>query len=344
MSLRDFFALHREELLRACKTELNSETSIEQLARELCDLLEQPPPVPKSDRPPAPSGLLGNHPAIKKARTSIEQFARRSRMPVLFLGELGTGKRHSARVLHESTYPDGEFFELRNDEQLTLLERRLAALRVPSSRQAIGGLSVYVNELSDASRAGQALLAKLLQEHSLRFRLIASARLPLAHACREGLLRSDLVFGFSNTVELPNLRDRLADLPLFLSHFNAQTQSDSRPPLVFGDAALDALSAHAWPGNLTELSQLVERLHRLENPGTIEPQHLTELGHRRSGMVINLPPSGIDLAGLERELMMQALALTDNNRSRAARLLGLTRDQIRYRMSKFQVASGTDGE
>jgi len=340
MSLRDFFSLHREELLRACKTELDGKTNIEQLARELSELLDQATSEDQPESAPNALALLGEDAAIKRVRAALEQLTHRSRIPVLFLGEVGTGKRHAARLLHESTYPDGEFFELKNDGQLPLLERRLAALRVPSSRQAIGGLSVFVNELSEASRATQAVLARLLAEHGLRFRLLASSRLPLAHACREGLLRSDLAFGFSTVVELPNLRDRVTDLPLLLAHFDAHGERGSRAPLVFSEAALLALASHPWPGNLLELSQLVERLQRLGEPGPIEPLHLTELGHRRSGMVVNLPPNGIDLANLERELLLQALTLADNNRTRAARLLGLTRDQIRYRMGKLEMASG----
>jgi len=345
MSLKDFFAQHRDELLRACGSELKSETSVEQLARELCEFLELPTVAKQPQNGAAPQSLLGDHPAIKRAQVSIDQLARRSRIPVLFQGEVGTGKRLSARLLHAATYPDGELFELRGNEQLPLLERKLAALRVPSSVPAMGGISVYVNELSDASKPVQAALAKALGEHGLRLRLMASSQLPLAHACREGLLRSDLVFGFSTVIELPNLRDRLSDLPALLAHFAAQGTHGRNAPLQFSEAALEALMAHAWPGNLTELSLLVRRLQGLPMPGVIEPQHLTELGHRRSGMVVNLPPSGIDLAELERDLLQQALALTDNNRSRAARLLGLTRDQIRYRMSKMELdAAAGDGE
>jgi len=344
MSLRDFFSLHRDELLQACKAELSKKTGIEELARELCELLEPRSPTTGPERPSPLLALLGEDPAIKRVRVSIEHLSRRSRMPVLFLGEVGTGKRLSAQLLHAHTYPDGEFFELKNDEQLPQLERKLSILRVPSSRHAVGGVSVHVNELSDTSKTAQAVLARLLTEHGLSLRLTASSRHPPAHACRDGLLRSDLVFGFSNTVELPNLRDRLGDLPLLLAHFATKVNTRGRTPLVFSESALLALSSHAWPGNLIELWRLVERLHGLDRRGPIEPHHLTELGHRHSGVVVNLPPNGIDMANLEKELLRQALALADNNRSRAARLLGLTRDQIRYRLSKLEMADGTDAE
>ena len=77
--------------------------------------------------------------------------------------------------------------------------------------------------------------------------------------------------------------------------------------------------------------------------GTIGLEHLSELGQRRSGATLKLTPSGIDLADLERQLLLQALALTDNNRTRAARLLGLTRDQIRYRLAKLELPQGAEG-
>jgi len=343
MSLRDFFSQHREELLRACQAERTDNSSVERLARELSELLEEPVSGTFAKKS-APLELLGDDPSIRQARAHIEQLARRSRMPVLFLGEVGTGKRHSAHVLHERTYPDGEFLELVNNDQLPLLERKLASLRVPSSASAMGGVTVYINELSDAAKPVQAMAAKLLREQSVRLRLIASSRLPLPHACREGALRSDLAFGFSTTVELPTLRDRIGDLPLLAAHFAAKSARGRGAPLVFSEAAMQALAAHLWPGNLTELLQVIERLQQVDTGGIIEPEQLTELRQRRSGMVVSLPPSGIDLAHLERELLLQALALTDNNRSRAARLLGLTRDQIRYRLSKLDVAAGAEGE
>ncbi|MET0792474.1 MAG: helix-turn-helix domain-containing protein [Polyangiaceae bacterium] len=340
MSLREFFALHRAELLRASKSELNGETELEQRARELCALLDAPSALEPPDRGSGRETLFGDDLAIRRARASIEQLARRSRIPVLFLGEVGSGKRRSAWLLHACTYPDGEIFELQNDEQLPLLERKLSALRAPSSALAIGGLSIYVHELGDTSRAVQAALARLLRERGLQCRLMATSQRPLAHACRAGFLRSDLVFDFSATVELPSLRERLADLPQLLEHLASRTGS----PLVFSDAALEALMNHTWPGNLIELSRLVERLQRLHGVATIGLEHLTELGQEGSGYMLKLTPNGIDLAELERQLLLQALALTDNNRTRAARLLGLTRDQIRYRLAKIELPLGAAEE
>jgi len=124
-----------------------------------------------------------------------------------------------------------------------------------------------------------------------------------------------------------------------MSYF-ATNSSNGRGPLVFSDGAIEVLESHLWPGNLIELSQLIERLQHAHLLEAVQSEHLTELRQNRSGMVVKLPSKGIDLADLERDLLLQALALTDNNRSRAARLLGLTRDQIRYRLSKLDLASG----
>lgn len=281
--------------------------------------------------------LLGDAPAITRIRTSIDQLSRRSRAPVLILGEFGTGKRHCARVLHAATYPEGEFFEL-DDSGFAELDRRLEALRARSSAQSAVGLTVYVHELTQTSAAVQLRLSKLLQEQSLQFRVIASSSRGLGQASKEGLLRSELVFRFPSELELPPLRDRLSDLGRMVQHFAEQSAARAGSAAIeFSDAALSRMREHQWPGNLTELANFVERMFQEFGPGVLEASDLPELGDRPSGMVFHLPPTGIDFAELERELLMQALALAQNNQTRAAGLLGLTRDQIRYRLSKFEI-------
>ena len=325
MSLREFFSVHRQELLRACRSDQNARASIEEFAKELCELSEQPVWGSAPHRAIAHE-LVGESPAIRRVRLSIEQVTRRSRMPVLLLGEVGTGKRRSARFLHAATYPDGELFELQEVQQLPVLERMLAAMRSRSSALAIGGLSVFVNELSEAPERVQAAFAKLMGEHTLPLRLVASSRRPLAHACREGLLRADVLIGPMTTIELPNLRDRLADLRPLLAYFESEGANPAQPALAFSDEAFSLLAAYPWPGNLIELAGVVKRLQALEAPGTIQAHHLADLGQVSSG-IASLPPGSVDPANVERESLLQALMRTDNNRSRAPRLLGSTRDR-----------------
>lgn len=285
--------------------------------------------------------LLGDTPSMTRIRTCVDQLSRRSRAPVMVLGEFGTGKRHCARALHAATYPEGEFFELEDAEHFPELESRLASLRARSSAQAAAGLTVYVHELAQAPASVQLRLSKLLQEQSLQFRVVASSSRGLPQACKEGLLRSELVFRFPSELELPPLRDRASDIAELVRHFSVLAAERSGTPATeFSPGALERLKEHQWPGNLTELSTFVERMTQEVGAGLVDVADIPDLGDRPSGIVFNLPPTGIDFAELERELLMQALAMARNNQTRAASLLGLTRDQIRYRLSKFEIMTG----
>jgi DNA-binding NtrC family response regulator len=108
--------------------------------------------------------------------------------------------------------------------------------------------------------------------------------------------------------------------------------------MQFGQSALERMRDYAWPGNLTELSNLIERLPQNHGATPIEADDLPELDDRPSGVNFHLPASGIDFAELERELLTQALVMAGNNQTRAASLLGLSRDQLRYRLAKFDIA------
>ena len=182
----------------------------------------------------------------------------------------------------------------------------------------------------------QTRVASLLREQALQLRVLASSTCSLTQACREGTLRSDLVFGFSTVIELAPLRERASDLPELVQHFAALAAAETASaPLVFGESALRAMREHAWPGNLTELKNLVLRVAAEGRPSPIEADQLPALSDRSSGTHFNLPATGVDMSELERELLTQALAMARNNQSQAARLLGITRDQIRYRLGKF---------
>ena len=109
--------------------------------------------------------------------------------------------------------------------------------------------------------------------------------------------------------------------------------------LDFTAAAVDRLATWAWPGNLTELSALVERLTLLSNQRTIDVADLPTSKEVKREPEFELPPEGIDLSKLERRMIEQALKLAGQNQTRAATLVGLTRDQLRYRMSKFGLAT-----
>jgi DNA-binding NtrC family response regulator len=277
---------------------------------------------------------------MTRVRATLGQIARRSRAAVLVLGESGTGRRHCARALHAATYPEGELLELAAVDQLGELERSIAALRARAGAPSVAGLTVYVPELCEAAAAVQLQLSRLLRERGLPLRIIASSGRVLAQACRDGSLRSDLVFGFPNVVDLPPLRERAADIPVLSQRFGqlSATRNGLRP-VVLSRAALQRLKEHAWPGNLTELENLMERLSQRVHDRVVGQEDLPELGDRASGVCFILPPNGIDFAELERAVLTQALTMSHNNQTRAAALLGLTRDQLRYRLGKFEIRS-----
>jgi len=342
--------LHRNEIIAACEVEMHSPNQTGSLAKYIIQhfdaivtVLERDSggaSAPPNDGDLSSHGLLGTGAAIARVRFAIDQLSRRSRTPVLFTGEFGTGKRHSARVLHASTYPEGEFFELVSASHLDELERRVSALRSCTSPESTAGLTVYVHELTEAPTVVQRRLSQLLPEQGSRFRVVASSSRDLAQASREGSLRQDLVFRFPTTLELPPLRDRKSDLPLFTREFAAQlAKREGTASLVFEPSAFDRMAEHGWPGNLTELFNLVEHMHQLFGPVSIGRDEIPDLGERQSGVVFKLPSTGIDFAQLERELLAQALRIADGNQTRAASLLRLTRDQLRYRLAKFDIAS-----
>ncbi len=282
--------------------------------------------------------LVGGSPSITLLRSRIGQLAQRSRAPVLISGETGVGKRHCARALHLATYPDGRWLELRAQDFAVELERCVASLRQSSSIEAERGLTVYAHEVDEAGPEAQAQLVRLLDEQSLPLRVVASSAATLGELARSGKLRKDLVFRFSNELKLPSLSARKQDIAALARHFAELVglRSGRRTP-SFTAQAVAALGEHSWSGNVAELRALIERLAGEFGGAVLDASDLPTLGDRPSGVAFTLPPTGIELVELERQLLVQALALAENNQTKAAALLGLTRDQIRYRMAKFEL-------
>ena len=350
MLLHELMILHRNEIIAACEAELQASNWTGSFANDVLQHFDAIVTVLErysgaaselpNDGDLSRHGVLGADPAIVRVRFGIDQLSRRSRTPVLFIGEFGTGKRHSARALHAATYPEGEFFELVSASNLDELERHITALRSCTSPESTGGLTIYVPELTEAPTAIQRRLSQLLPEQGLSFRVIASSSRDLANAARQGSLRQDLMFRFPTTLELPPLRDRKSDIPLFTQEFAALVaKREGTAPIVFEQSALDRMAEHGWPGNLTELCNFVEHMYQAFGPVSIGGEEIPELGGHQSGAVFHLPQTGIDFAQLERDLLVQALTIADGNQTRAASLLRLTRDQLRYRLAKFDISS-----
>ncbi|MEP7049361.1 MAG: helix-turn-helix domain-containing protein [Pseudomonadota bacterium] len=351
--LDELMAMKRSEMLAACRAEISQPEGVHRLAEcvskvfdDLACLLK--PDADDAGEPPCSTtaagfeaSLVGTSAAMSRVRIAINRLSHRSRAPVLILGDAGTGRRRCARALHFETYPDGEFLELEDLDQLNGLERRLATLRARSGSEFTGGLTVYIRNLLDCPLKLQDKVAHLTRERGLSLRVVTSSHQPLsAPGVQQGRLGADLLRAFPNELKLPPLIEREADVCELARHLaQAASKKTGQPPVRFSEAAFTRLQTHSWPENVIELAALVDRLSREHAGELIDDVDLSELDTRPSGIVFRLPPSGLDLAALERELLAQALAMAGNNQTRAASLLGLTRDQIRYRLAKFEIAT-----
>ena len=175
-------------------------------------------------------------------------------------------------------------------------------------------------------------------------RIIAATNRDLETAVEERVIREDLYYRLKVIpVLLPPLRERRSDIPLLVSYFIAKFNVEFKCNLNgISPEALRLLVDYRWPGNVRELKNVIERVIILESDELILAEHLpAELKNgpvSRKGSEafgIRIPEEGISLENLEESLLSQALSLSENNQTKAARLLGLGRDALRYRMKKF---------
>ncbi|MFZ5510834.1 MAG: sigma-54-dependent transcriptional regulator [Pseudomonadota bacterium] len=317
--------------------------------------------------------LLGESEATRALRQKLAQLLDAERKlrdadapAVLITGETGSGKEVVARTLHFcGPRRDKPFVEL-NCASIPpqLLESELfghergaftdARERKLGLVETADGGSLFLDEIGDMDLGLQAKLLRLLEEKTVRrvgsvhdrkvnVRIIAATHRPLEALMREGRFRSDLFFRL-RVVELavPPLRSRGDDILLLARHFLALHGARyGKPGLRFSPAAERLLLRHPWPGNVRELRNVVEQAVLLVQDDVIEPDELNlwsaapvaaEAGDA------GFPDSGIDLDAVERELLQRALIKTGWNVTRAARLLGLSRDTLRYRIEKFRLA------
>ncbi|KAI3603363.1 Positive regulator of phenol hydroxylase [Cupriavidus necator H850] len=250
------------------------------------------------------------------------------------------------------------------------------ASREGKFERANGG-TLFLDEVVELSPRAQAALLRVLQEgefervggtetRKVDVRLVAASHEDLAEAVKSGKFRSDLFYRLSvYPVQIPALRERTDDIPILVAHFLGKfhTLYNKRTAGV-SDKAMEALMAYNWPGNVRELENMIERgviLAELNEQIEVEtlfpalPDRSRTLSHVASGGQVKAPRStggaeadplcddllkeGFSLEQMEARLIRTALGKADNNVSKAARLLGLTRAQLAYRLEKLQSAT-----
>jgi len=309
--------------------------------------------------------LIGQAPAFQSAlRTAAVAAA--TEVSVLVLGETGTGKEVLARAIHTESPRAGGPFQSVNCAALPeeLAESQLFGHRKGAFTGAVAdhagfvasaeGGTLFLDEVGELSAAVQAKLLRFLESGEYQpvgatapkqgnARVVAATNRDLFAEVRAGRFREDLFYRLHVVpVELPALRERAEDIPKLAERLAGEVaERHGLPTPVFTRAALDALTRYAWPGNVRELRNVCERLVILLSGCEIGPDNLpAEIRGPQAPQdegLFTLPESGIRLDALEADLIRQALAKTAGNRSRAARLLGLSRDTLLYRVKKYAI-------
>ncbi|MBF0447470.1 MAG: sigma-54-dependent Fis family transcriptional regulator [Magnetococcales bacterium] len=288
---------------------------------------------------------------------------------VLISGESGTGKELLARYIFQNSRRNRHAWVTINCAALpeSLAESELfghargaftgATQNKKGWVQDADGGTLFLDEISELLPTIQPKLLRLLESgecqgvgHSrisqVNIRVIAATNKYLPDLIRAGTFRADL-FHRLNIVplELPPLRERIADLPPLINRFLAATAEKNRTaPTHFHPDALAALRRYDWPGNIRELRNFCERVSIL-NPGRClsvkDLPHEIRLTDQRTDEPSQnrfvLPHTGVNFWQMEQDLIGQALRRTDGNKSQAAKLLGLSRDTFLYRLKKFSI-------
>jgi len=291
----------------------------------------------------------------------------KSEATVLIRGESGTGKELVANALrHASQRALGPFVKVNCAAiPATLLEDELFGHEKGAFTDAKGdrkgrfelahGGTIFLDEIGDLPAALQVKLLRVLQERCFEriggtktvhvdVRLIAATHKDLETAIKTGEFRQDLYYRLNViAIHLPALRERSEDVLKLATHFLAKFNAKNQKAFKgFSPEAQRTLTSYRWPGNVRELENAVERAVVLGAGEWIEPAHLpAHMGgtpRGRRDFVAEFFETDLTLEGLEQELIRRALERTGWNQSKAARLLGLTRRTLQYRIEKYEIA------
>jgi DNA-binding NtrC family response regulator len=267
--------------------------------------------------------LIGQSASMQALRRALERLATAPSTGVILRGEPGSGKRTTARALHETT-GNGELLEPSGRREVE------AALKFS------GPATVYLGELTYMPSSLKVKIRRALygRRQGDGVRYVAAISTHPGLTARAGDLLPSLLHRFGVTLDVPPLRERLEDLPLLTQHLLARLALEhGLTATTLSARTIAELRDVDWTGNVRQLENTLKRALLLASPGIIEPAHLP--GQARDARY-RLPAEGIDLQALERELLLQALRRARGNRTRAGSLLGLTRDQVRYRLAKLE--------
>jgi two-component system, NtrC family, response regulator AtoC len=332
--------------------------------------------------PATPSGFVVEDPAMIQLRRVIDRVAG-GMLSVLLLGETGVGKEGLAELVHRRSPRAGRPFLRLNCAAVTetLLESELfghekgaftgAVSAKPGLLETANGGTVFLDEIGEISAALQAKLLRVLEERvvmrvgglkgvPIDVRFVAATNRDLEQEVARGRFRQDLYYRLAGiTLVVPPLRERVTEIePLARSFLASATTARGRKPQL-GREAMDVLAGYAWPGNIRELRNVIERAALLCTDGMIQPEHLplekmratfasyrapeppptprptsrsdddTDPGHRSQ------PLDALYPGDAERERIISALELCRGNQTKAASILGMSRRTLIYRLERY---------
>lgn len=321
--------------------------------------------------------IVGESPAIREMLGLARKVAESEVSSVLLQGESSTGKDLVAKAIHYQSVRAEQPFVAINCAALpgTLIESELfgyekGAFTDAKTRkeglfeQAEGG-TLFLDEIGELELSLQAKLLRVLEEGSFRrvgglkdlpldVRVVASSNRDLTTESEAGRVRSDLFYRLSVIqIDIPPLRDRGDDVRLLAEHYMNSFRSRLRKSIDgIAPEALAAFRRYKWPGNVRELRNVIERAMILEDEETITTKYLprglagdsrgvgeASIDSAKSADQFRLPAAGVSLEEVEMSLVRQAFERSGGNQTKAAELLEISRDQLRYRLKKLEDAS-----
>ena len=305
--------------------------------------------------------VIGESPAMVAVKALLARVASSPASTVLLTGETGTGKDLSAQAIHYNSERAGKPFVNITASALPehLLESELFGHErgaFTDARQLKRGLfetadggTVFLDEIGEIAPGLQAKLLRFLEEKTFKrvggltdirvdVRVIAATNRDLEKEVQTGRFREDLFYRLQvMPIPLPALRERDGDIRLlanfYIDRYNREFHKRVRGATP---VAMALLEQHRWPGNIRELRNAIERAMLLMDRDWLEPGDFSTLTRSTTAdLRFRLPADGIVLEEVERQLVVQALERAGGNQTRAGHLLGINRDQVRYRIEKY---------
>jgi len=304
--------------------------------------------------------IIGSSSAMVDAKSLLERIAASPATTVLLTGETGTGKDLAAKAIHFNSERASKPFVNITCSALPeqLLESELFGHErgaFTDARQQKRGLletadggTVFLDEIGEMTPGLQAKLLRFLEDRTFKrvgglndirvdVRVIAATNRSLDDEVRAGRFREDLFYRLQvMPVRLPPLRERVGDIRLLVAHYIDRYNREFRKRVRgLQPGAQAMLDQYRWPGNVRELRNAIERAMLLADNGLLGAEDFATLSKAATPATFRLPPEGVDLETVERQLVIQALQRAGGNQTQAGHLLGINRDQVRYRIEKF---------